>query len=326
LSSSAEPAQVSPGPVFRDPVLVGGAGGFALVWGSQTWVGEIGPGSYQFVALPVLLLIYLVLVWCLDRSLASRRIPVACFASAGVGLLIHLLGAGGIEMPAVAQLLLVLPVVALVGCSTAVNSLSRSQRILSLIAGVACIAAFYACLRSATLPVLQRKSLMSRTDLHSFDQAEAIYREASVCDPLSPEPLERLADVEFGRWYSSDATDPSRFAKAIEFQQTAIGLNPYSAWGYQKLGRWYQTKYARAHDVEDAQKSAEFLELAMSRYPNSAPLVAELAMAYGSANNMADARRTAERALELDKINHDRGHRDRYLPGETIEKLTKMTQ
>jgi hypothetical protein len=66
---------------------------------------------------------------------------------------------------------------------------------------------------------------------------------------------------------------------------------------------------------------ARALTQAVARYPHNASLVAELAVALDGAGRPDDARDQAAQALRLDEINRREGHRDKYLPEETVERL-----
>ncbi len=309
--------------IFGDPFVLGAGGGFALVWGFELLVGQIGFETYQFFAIPTLLLAYLILVRLLDRALGVHSIGAACFAAAGFGLLCHLLGAGGIEMPAIAQILLILPALA-VANESIVEIAAIKVRPAWIAIALASVVMFVACMQTATRPVFQSKVLLDTDGMRNFEHAEAAYRKAALIDPLSPEPPERLADVEFARWQIPGLDGASRFENGVELQQLAIRLDPYSSIRHQKLARRYHDKFRRTLDKIDAEKSVEAYEQAVALYPASSMLQAELAVACQDAGQIEKAQRAAQQAVRLDDINHRAGHRDKYLPDSVLQQLQSI--
>jgi len=59
-------------------------------------------------------------------------------------------------------------------------------------------------------------------------------------------------------------------------------------------------------------------------YPTEASLRSECATAFFQAGKPAEAKRQAQKALELDESNHRWGHTDRYLPDATVTRLRQL--
>jgi tetratricopeptide (TPR) repeat protein len=247
---------------------------------------------------------YLVLVALLGRCFGSQTVSAACLAAAGIALLTHLLGSGGIEMPAIAQTLVLLP--CLVGPAGRDSGTIRCEipttgggRCVFVLAAAALVL-FITCLWTATSPVIRSRALVARGEdaqrRGNLELAKLLYREASVQDPFSPRPVERLARVWVDRSLSLRQFDDGSFEKAVELQQLAIKLDPH-----------------------------EFLLQAVERYPASSVLRAELAEALVAAGRSSEARKQAEMALELDHVNRREGHSDKYLPQDALQRVERIS-
>jgi hypothetical protein len=321
-----------PGPPLQHPVVIGTAAGFGLIW-CQSWLlGDISPADYRFTAMPLMFVGYLALAAFLGRSIKGQMVSTACLAAAAISLLIHLLGSGGIEMPAMTQTLLLL---AAIGRADVADKSTSSQRIPTPASarGVVVIAAvtlvlLFACLSTATAPVTQSKALVASGEAAqrrgNLQQAESLYRKASEHDPFSPQPIERLARLWFDRWLLTRQVGDDSFEKAVELQRLAIQLDPHNWLGFETLGQWHQTRYTETGDKNDARKAAEHLAQAADRYPASAALQAELAEALNAADKKNEARKHAKIAIDLDTGNHQAGHSDKYLPENVLQRLDRL--
>jgi hypothetical protein len=276
----------------------------------------------------VLFCCWLTVYALLRRQMGPGLLSAAALGGAAFGLVVHLLGAGGIEMPAVVQLLLVLAVLLF---STRPKGASTwdSRKLVLAIGGIA-IVLFMCCLLTAWLPVLNSRALVASGDqalLVSGDANRAIsdFGAAALRDPFSPEPLEKLAEVFFSRWQASRETAESNdFAKAIQSLETAIKVDPYNPRLYRRLGEMDLAKFGRGANRSDAQAATEALAHAAERYPNDSSLCALRATALSDAGSVKEAKAQAERALTLDRINYECGHTDRYLPEATVRQLRRI--
>lgn len=272
------------------------------------------------------------LAWWLWRKRSSERLPLAGIFAGGLALLIHLLGAGGIEMPGITQTLLLLVVfLCWRDWSPSPDNptpLSQKPKLVFLLATIGFMA-FGACLLTATRPVWFRSIAMARGDAaltlnRNFPSAVRFYEEAAQADPFSSEPTLRLAEVFFQRWQAEP--NDRDFERAVQFGEMAIERDPNSNIGYRRLGQWYFERAKRQTSALDAERAASYFSQAVERYPNYAPLRAELALAHQLAEQPSAASDQAEKALALDQINRQAGHRDKFLPDELLQELTEISE
>jgi hypothetical protein len=319
--SSPHPAD----PAAWSIVLPGVVGGFLLAV-----LAPVLSASGNFDVWTTLLFCgWLVVFGLLRRQLGTSRLSGAALGGALLGLFVHLLGAGGIEMPAVVQIFLVLAV--LIFAITPGGASTHESRKFVLAVGEAAIVFFVGCLLTATLPVLSRRALMASGDqamLMEGDANRAIldFGAAALRDPFSPEPPEKLAEALFSRWQSGRGT-PSAiddFAKSQAALEMAIKLDPFNPRLYRRLSQTDLAKFARSGDKRDADAAADALTHAVERYPNDSSLRAMRATALSDAGRVKAAKAEAERALELDEINRQHGHTDRYLADATVLQLRRF--
>jgi len=320
--SASKPAQI--GNPFADPLVFGGGLAFVVVY-SVGWL--LGPVADT--RLWVLFALWVPLCWGLSQLILRTELSMSCLIAAAVALLVHLLGAGGIEMPAISQTLLILLALSTLrqDDSETADSL-RGRNPTQIIGGLLLLAAFL-CWFSATGPVMNRKAFTATGDFALIEQgniakAEREYLRAADADPLTPDPLIRLAELSFRRWEVDERRESRQFDRAIEYLERGIALNPHDANSYRKLGLWYAKRFERDADPVYAHAASEMLYEATQCYPNDAAIRSELAIALSLAGPQKDARSEARRALDLDAINRREGHVDRYLPAEQIEKLRRI--
>ncbi len=202
----------------------------------------------------LLLAAWLVTFAILRRGLGTTRLANIALGAAAVGLMIHLSGAGGIEMPAVAQILLVLAALAF---ATREQSppVVGSPRAVIAIGGVG-VVLFVALLLTSTLPVLNRRAAIAAGEQAlfadgQFERAEVDFANAAVFDPFSPEPHDKLADAFFARWRSSpQGSTLGSFGKAVGALKGGMRLDPLNPSRYRRLGEIYLAKFARTQDPE----------------------------------------------------------------------------
>ncbi|MCH7987698.1 MAG: O-antigen ligase family protein [Planctomycetes bacterium] len=313
---------------MSDPLMIGVASSFVVVYG----VGWLLSGDLDH-RLVVLFTSWLVLIAVLAAKVRSVRLPSECLAGACVALLVHLLGAGGIEMPAITQTLIVLIALGAMNSSSGDEKTSNDQRPLLvsqdrrkmfpvvLAVGGGCVLLFAYCLATSTMPVLNRNSLLALGDNDwsergNLSAAMAKYRKAAEVDPFSPEPPERLAELSFQRWKDKPVVSEDDFMPVYQFSELAIELDPYNVRHYRALGLRYLEKFVRTENSADAARAVEYLSQATGRYPHNSRLRVELAVALKRSGRLTQAMQEAEEALRLDEINHREKHEDKYLlPG-----------
>lgn len=334
------------------PLVLGAGTAYVLVFGVSMLID--GVADYRLLMLLAAFVAFLALWWAFaDGPSFGEHVRVSntTLGAAALGLLVHLLGAGGIAMPAIVQTLLLL--LALATASRPVGRISfRSsfqdharlapgedgpgRRIPLVRPSAACtaigalaVSLFVACLITAMVPVMNRKTLIRLGDAdfledRNFRAATVRYQQAALADPLSTEPWERLAAATFEEWRSVEGRLSSDFASVIESCRQAIARDPHSANQYRRAGEFSREEFQRTRTRADAWAASEFLIQAIDRYPSNAALQYETAVACVEAGRTAAATQHAERALDLDRISRQAGHVDKYLPVERIDRLRSM--
>ncbi len=319
---------------FRRGLLLGGIGTASLVLaaGCELLGGTIGGGQWLALGLG-----WWVAAFAISAGARLANIgPV--LAAALAGLVIHLTGAGGVAMPAILQVLLIL----VIAVSDPVESeragdaaQERARRTGKSPIGrwavramlLACLALLAACLLTATLPVTKATAAMNigRVEWLVDRQpmaAERHFRQAADDDPLSPEPWQELARIRFARWMRTSAADD--FETAVAAQHEAIARDPMNAGRWRTLAQLWTRRYEREKEQAFAQAAYEALLEAVQRYPNLAAAQADLSAAARQAGEMARARKAAQIALRLDETNRQRGHVDKYLTKDQLIELRTL--
>ncbi len=271
----------------------------------------------------------------LFSTLAGKRVEVgsAALGAAFLALAVHLLGAGGVAMPAVTAVWLTIAALVPIvppGPKWSVST-RRRTRLAPMVLAVP-LALFVACLTTATGPVIVRTNSLAAGDAELYNhrrlaQSETLYRQGLAADGYSPEPPARLAMLAFERWRGragNTAAGEREFERAVDWQHQAIAQDPLNFGGYRILARLFWEKYERLHRPDDARRSAEAFDQALARYPNNPGLRADAAEAWSSAGQTLPAREAARKALELHEINRLAGHPDKLLPARRLERLKRI--
>lgn len=248
--------------------------------------------------------------------------------AANVTLLVHLLGAGGIAMPAITQLLWLIWVLraavfdaSVAGREAKSPSESASEGVQAgrfpvlasvIVASGLCLA----CGFTATMPeLLCRTSLQlgdAEWERRQANSAQARYRDAAEADRWAIEPLDRMAEISF--LLSQHTQKVADFDDAVRKQQAVIDRLPFASRPYRRLGQAWMQRFETSHEVAHATEAVESFAAAVERYPHHAELLSEWARASVEAKQIESARAAARRALRQDDINRQAGHSDKYLP------------
>jgi len=302
-------------------LLVSGLAGFAVLFVQQFLTGQerilllLGQATTFAVAL------------CCVRFALGRADANSLRrggAIAGSVLVVHLLGAGGFTMPAVMQVLVLLAAMAAPARKTPL----RTRKGIGL---VPAFAAFGVTLASvwSVIGTTHTAYLMRMGQTQPGVKALEHFGRASVVDGLGPDADRRYADRLFQGVRSQDLP-VTRLSRAFAAWSRAGRRDPYAFIDYRNLAlgfseQWRQTS-PRFRDSEWRELAVLHMKRAVERYPTSPMLLAELAMLQDAANQSDDARETAQRAMELDDINHEYGHKDRYLPILILSQLNRIQQ
>jgi tetratricopeptide (TPR) repeat protein len=292
---------------WRSPVVLGATLAFGIVYGLQTTVDS--PIGFLFAGWAV--------ATALCLPLFRAPLPAPMFGIAFVALAIHLLGAGGIAMPAITQLLLLLAAFGNADDFPPEKVWRVDSRFGGFLFGMAALALYLGCWLTATGPAMTVRGKLALARQLWFeegriDRAEREYREAALADPLDPEPCLWLAKVNLQRW--REGHDNDRFERAVEWHRRAIDRQRHNYEGYRDLGKAWLERFELTNSADDASRAADEFARAADLYPNHAELQSELAEAHWRVGRTSLARPIAERALELDAINRGLRHLDKFLP------------
>jgi O-Antigen ligase len=249
-----------------------------------------------------------------------RRIdlPGAVYAAGFAALAVHLLGAGGIAMPAITQTMFWLAAIGTAGCRLPAWNCEAASPKAALVSGAGALALYLGCWFSATTPVISTRADLSAAEQAFYEEgkinkAERAWKRAAESDRIDPEPCEWLARFYLQRWLATEDSRDDVFDLLVHWQREAIARQPRNFSAYRALGSAYLTRFDRTQDPKDALRAADEFSNAVVLYPNHAELQSELAEALWRAEQPASARPFAERALQLDAINRQAGHRDKLL-------------
>ena len=304
----AEPLKMGD-PSWRDGVLGGAVVGFLAL---------LVPGDVDEATIVLLFVAWLSIV-SICHSLYRRNLPPFVCAAAFVALAVHLLGAGGIGMPAISLTLLLMVVLAEAVDPAAGWRIESTTRWPMAAIGLAGLGLYFGCWFTGLTPVASGRALLAagRYELLESrrpDKAEKEFRRAADADPWSSKPYDDLAQLAFQSWLASGSATDELFQRGIDWQRESIARNPHHAGGYRMLGQMYLAKFERQKDAAAAVHAADGFSQAVVYNPNHALLQSELAEALSKAGRFDEARTAAQRATQLEAINRAAGHRDKWLP------------
>jgi hypothetical protein len=305
----ADPPDDGGVPSWRDGILGGGLLGYLAVF-------LAGGGSDERM-IPLLLGWLSVAVSC--RGMCRREAPGVVYAAAFAALSVHLLGAGGIGMPGIVQLMLLFVVLGSAVDAPAHRKWMTSSRWAIAVVGLAGLGLYLGCWVTGLTPVIAARDKLSAGEDELFEknrpeQAERQFLLAAEADPLSADPYRQLSQLKFQIWLASEGRQPETFERSVEWQKKAIARDPRNSGGYRQLGGMYLVKFGRTQETADAIAAAEAFAQAVAFYPNQAQAQAGWAESLSNAGDGKAALVAARRACELDDINAQAGHSDKRLP------------
>lgn len=255
--------------------------------------------------------------------------------AAAVVLVVHLMGAGGISMPAITQILLLL--LAWSGCRvatepTATANVGRSYagaRIVGGVLAIASVALLIGVSMTALNPVTQCRNLMAKVVQQSLsrisqkgDESERYFRLATVADPWSTEPWRHLFEQAAAEGIRSNEL----FESAVKHLHEVMRRDPKNFWGPRTLGRFCFQRWQVSHQAADCDQAVTWLRRALELYPTNSEIQSELAIALVSAGDRSAAGQAARGALAQDAIYRKQGHVDRYLSSELRELIVPIAE
>lgn len=271
------------------------------------------------------------LVWAgLYFALIPRPTEEAFAAGmAGVVLGVHLLGAGGMGMPAV--MLAALVWLGLLTSSqrsevTPAPWLRGCGKVLGLICLGLAVSIAVVCwypVRQASLAIGLGDRAAERGD---WTTAYAEYQRALKLDPWDPQPAGRLAEAAFTDWQAllpSDRYYADGQAGPFQMAMTALAearrRHPTSAYWWQREAEYWLALWERTGERQPAVSAANSAAQAVALYPTLTAGWVLWSDAAEAANDRQTALKAARRALEQDDINRRWGHVERVLP-ETVRR------
>jgi hypothetical protein len=238
-----------------------------------------------------------------------RRVGVI---AALVALMVHLLGADGIEFPAVLQTLLLF---AIFLDDPLWKPLSKTTSLAATgLFGVLAVG----CLLTGIVPVLNGGALTSRAmEAYAAGDplAERLLNEAIEADPLANAPLMLRAQLASARAASS-----GRAADVVDARRSwdlLLQRDPRNLAARRGLAEVLLSSGSSG----DAQAAAELLAEAVALSPTDSELRVEAAHAFAKAGQNQQAAEQAAEALRLDDINRKAGHTDILLDEGTREEM-----
>lgn len=244
----------------------------------------------------------MIFLWAIAGWVQAGQLRPPLLVIGLIVLGVNLLAAGGASFPGVAQTAWILIPLGLTLNEPATHlAIPRWSSLVA--AGLSAILAA-ACYFTSYAPVLNSSFPMSVAELIPFqstDQLAGHYVLAADQDPWSAAPWEHLAEVRLAAWlrngYAGDLEDFTRAAK--EYARREVP----SSRAARNRARWYLQIHARSRQAADLDEALAAAREAVSRYPASAQLRAELAAAWKLAGDDSAAQVEAEEALRLDKLN-----------------------
>ena len=278
--------------------------------------------------------------------LCSRvRIPAAAAGAASVCLLVHLLGAGGLQISVCGIVLVVLYAIyssdskAIAGqqAVTKPGWLSVLQR--GAVFGIAATAVLvcYYGLVPVEQSKYQRQLASARASSGDKNAAAAAYREAIAKDPLSVESRQQNAEflaysylTALGQYAPSnlDGNLPDilqkQYAGCLNACAELIDGDRQGIRGYVIRSQVQQSQAVVFSDKDALNSAIVDLRHVLSVYPTNAKFWAELAVLCERAGDFAAANVACERALIQEEINRSWGHVDRYLDDDLRQSLGRI--
>lgn len=245
--------------------------------------------------------------------------------AAATAILIHLLGAGGFGMPAVLQLILILILMTTLPRPASLTIPPQGVMVGSvLLAGM-----FVGGIWTGLVPVVSSQSLIEQArqesmTYHSAYDAMSRLNRATQTDDLSATPYRDLAQLHFAQWQTQFQDASDLFQLGVEALQQAIARDPRSPKDYRSLSEWWQKRYERTQNRDDAIAALQAAQRAVELYPNDSRMQRQLAIAAQIADEPAIAQQAAGTALQLDDINRQRGHVDKFLTESQRQELLKI--
>lgn len=262
-------------------------------------------GSGMDWRLWAILPVYAGVVGCLRRGAGSGFERMGVMGGL-VALLVHLLGADGIEYPVVIQTLFLLAIVvegALKGHVSPVKTAWRMAATMGALCTGLLLTGIVPVLNSAA-HLMQAQRMAAEGSMGASTAIDA----AALADGWSLSPLIMRAELRT----NAALANPSGRADdaAVAAWEEVLAAEPRHLMARLRLGELYLARFETDGKPESAEKAAEEFRLATRLSPTDVVPWQRLAIAEAAGGDEAAARRAAGRARDLDEINRRRGHLD----------------
>ncbi|WP_437193734.1 O-antigen ligase family protein [Planctomicrobium sp. SH527] len=315
---------------WKNVLLVGVAAfGAVLV---EEWLFE---GFTDDILIGVMF-VWLVIAAGLRFVLVDRGPDRPFMLAAGIAIFVHLCGAGGLSMPGVLQLLLLLFLLAMPepiskSESTQVIEVGNSRtdsQVPLLGATITGLTLTVLCVWTGLLPYLNSSLLLDRARHEMLTQGnqravERLLEQAAAADTLSPEPHQQLAMLAHHRWLQ-DRSNSALFNKSIEELELADQRDPFAAKRQFIRAEFWMDRYRNEPNPEFASEAVTACERGLKQYPQHSPLWALYALALDASGKPASA--AIAKALELDDLNRKNQHFDKLLPEAKRKQLEGLSE
>lgn len=288
------------------------------------------------------LLLLIPTVACVSVLLVDRfvYVPSTAIRAAASCLLVHLLGAGGLQISVLGTLLFVLYTLSSFRWDLpekTINSVT-SYNLPRVAAAFCCVAGILA-IAFGVLPVLRSESAVALAEfrLSQGDRsaADLAFDEAIAADQLSVRLRQRKVEqmaYEFmktaGRYaQNSESPDVLRnglydeFRSAVDACDDLIEADRRGVLGYVYRGQITAIMSRATADFAMLNDAVDDLRHVVDTYPTNASHQTSLALLYDEVGNKNLAVGFATSALQQDELNRSWGHADRYLDGDLVAKL-----
>ncbi|QDU79923.1 O-Antigen ligase [Polystyrenella longa] len=313
-------------------IITGGLAAFPLV-GAMHWLNLSGLEWALFAAgvgasICLLLLSRFALPFVNQVTLFAPRLAPWLL----VALLIHLCASGGIEMPGIVQMLLLL--LALIPSTATFGSFSISRRTSSAVGASSGVVLMGLLYWTSWLPVQQAAWNLELAEQARLDNAngqdiQALFNQAVHADPLDPQPSKRQGDfllsTALGRTLGG-GNESTLVDLSIESYKESLKRDPRNARRFIDVGRAYEERYRRTNEKEAGNQAVSWYQKGIDRYPTHPGLRAQFGLLLEETGQMVEARDQAREALRLDELNNQAGHTDQRLDSGTQERLKHVIE
>jgi hypothetical protein len=275
----------------------------------------------------------------LRRGFDWSALPAGAFAAAFCGLTVHLMGAGGIAMPAISLLWF-----SLAGWGqSAVESRAR-ERVAT--AGVVSVNLGWLKINrwlqptvwlflsglafGAVVMVVQANIALDEGDYQwrergDLDRAKAGFERAAALAPWQPEPRMKLAELHRQSVLAFPRESRNHWTDVVRWQSEGIALDPANPAAYEQAAVRFADAAASPLVPGDATEfrrlALDMISTAVSRYPNGIRVRKQAALIADSLGETSLAAEHARAALELHRLAEEYGHTDKLLSDDVQVRL-----